>query len=178
MKRIILVTGGARSGKSSFALRFCENEGARRIFVATATSADEEMRERIERHRKERSPVWETIEEPEEIEALIDTLDNEGNIVLIDCLTLWLSNILLKAVEGGENYKELLEQRVLKLAEKIREVEKMKLIMVTNEVGSGIVPENPLGRLFRDIAGIMNRAIATVSDEVYFVVSGIPLKIK
>ncbi|WP_127568585.1 bifunctional adenosylcobinamide kinase/adenosylcobinamide-phosphate guanylyltransferase [Paenibacillus xylaniclasticus] len=176
-----LITGGARSGKSSFAERYAARLAKRGFYVATATVEDDEMSERIGRHRQQRESSgfqWTTIEEPrrlaERLNALmcdIDTAGGEPPVVLVDCLTLWLTNYLL-AYEHEPI--ERLEQEIDKLAQAVAAY-RYPLLLVTNEVGSGIVPAYPLGRTFRDAAGRMNRIMADACERTFLVVSGIPV---
>ncbi|MBI4715563.1 MAG: bifunctional adenosylcobinamide kinase/adenosylcobinamide-phosphate guanylyltransferase [Nitrospirae bacterium] len=175
--RIILISGGARSGKSDYALRIGEEISGRRIFVATAellrdpsgSILDFEMAERIRRHRKSRSQGWETVEEPVELAACLDARGAEAQVMVVDCLTLWLSNLLERDMEAGA--------RVSHLCEVLRKAS-VRVILVTNEVGMGIIPDNPLGRRFVDLAGAMNREVARAADRVYLMVSGMPVKVK
>ncbi|WP_152394923.1 bifunctional adenosylcobinamide kinase/adenosylcobinamide-phosphate guanylyltransferase [Paenibacillus guangzhouensis] len=174
----ILVTGGARSGKSSFAERLCAMYGDRGIYIATAQLYDDEMRERVAMHRAERDQAafeWKTMEEPYELIALLSDLEG-SKMILVDCLTLWLSNILLRC-EADPNANELVKQQIDQLVELVRHYAGT-LIFVTNEVGSGIVPEYPLGRQYRDLAGYMNRKLAEVCEQVYLVTAGIPIELK
>jgi adenosylcobinamide kinase/adenosylcobinamide-phosphate guanylyltransferase len=171
MAGTILITGGARSGKSSYALRNAGDLWGRKAFIATMQPIDAETRERIEMHRAERGEGWETFEEPLEVPSLIRQLSEEYGTVVIDCLTLWLSN-LMQAERDVEAETEAL-LRVLR--------EKLftgGIILVTNEVGMGIVPENELARRFRDQAGMLNRRVAEVAEEVYLMVAGSPLCVK
>lgn len=179
-----LITGGARSGKSSFAERYAAKLADSGIYIATAAIGDEEMRERIERHQRQRQEgafQWHTIEEtlalPERLRALNelgDTAVSDGHkplVVLVDCLTLWLTNTLL-AYEHEP--AERLDQEVDRLVEAVAAY-RHPLLLVSNEVGSGIVPAYPLGRTFRDAAGRMNRKLAAVCQRTFLVVSGIPV---
>lgn len=162
----VFVIGGARSGKSSFAVKLAERHGGRRTYIATAEALDHEMEERIRKHKDERGPFWETIEEPKDIVGNLD----RGGVVLIDCVTLWLSNLLGAGLDDGAVITEA--KRLVKgFAGK-------DVIAVSNELGLGIVPENKLARRFRDIAGKVNQILAEKADEVYFVAAGIPLKMK
>lgn len=172
MGRIVLVGGGARSGKSRFALeRACRDLGPR-AFLATATAGDEEMARRIERHREERaSRAFETIEEPHHVPEAIRAAAGYGAIVL-DCVTLWLSNLLV----AGEDSRAILDQ-VDRLVAGIRE-SPAEVILVTNEVGMGLVPETPLGRAFRDVAGEAHQVLAAASDEIYFAVLGVVVRLR
>ena len=174
----ILVTGGARSGKSGFAERFMQSLTDRAVYVATGQAFDEEMQERIVLHKRQRLEsgyTWETIEEPYDLPVLLERLSG-GGAVLVDCLTLWLSNVLL-AVEGFDERQTLVEQEITRLEKSISAFEGT-LILVTNEVGDGIVPEYALGRLYRDLAGRMNALIARQCEQVFLVTAGIPIELK
>jgi adenosylcobinamide kinase / adenosylcobinamide-phosphate guanylyltransferase len=165
---IVLITGGARSGKSRRAEARARAFPGRPVYIATAEALDEEMRERIARHRARRRSEWIEREVPLDlVKALIET-DGSG-ARLIDCLTLWLSNLL----HAERNW----EQAVSELADALSR-QQSPVIMVTNEVGLGIVPDNALARAYRDAAGHMNQAMAGVADEVEFVVAGLPMKLK
>ncbi len=168
---ITFVLGGARSGKSRYALNLAENHSGSKAYIATATALDEEMRERIERHKQERSGEWITFEEPVNIPSLISNINRNYDVILLDCLTLWLSNILLSEKDVEIEIKRLID--VLFTSRNASSI-----FIVSNEVGTGIVPENALSRRFRDIAGFTNQKIAEIADEVYFVIAGIPLRIK
>ncbi|MGG6313890.1 bifunctional adenosylcobinamide kinase/adenosylcobinamide-phosphate guanylyltransferase [Paenibacillus macerans] len=190
---IVTVTGGARSGKSSFAERWIMKHAQAAVYVATGQSFDEEMKARIALHRQQREHngyAWTTLEEPLRLAELLSGLGERtgepvssaslaaaGPVVLIDCLTLWLSNVLLAAED----------QPVPADTAALREIERLAaaaaafpgtLVMVTNEVGSGIVPEYPLGRQYRDLAGLLNRMMAALSDQVFLVTAGIPIELK
>ncbi|HBA26533.1 MAG TPA: bifunctional adenosylcobinamide kinase/adenosylcobinamide-phosphate guanylyltransferase [Nitrospinae bacterium] len=172
MNKIIFITGGARSGKSNYALKTAESIGKIRGYIATAEALDDEMLERIEIHRKSRGNGWHTMEEPKNLLNLFDSLQIKYDVLIIDCLTLWVSNLM----EDGLDDKD-----ILKITDKFSKkivAYKNNIIIVTNELGMGIVPDNPLGRRFRDIAGKVNQIMASVSDEVHFMISGIPVKIK
>lgn len=167
----LLVLGGARSGKSSWALRYVEQNYPRPFYLATATVEDEEMAERIRRHREDRGDKWSVVEEPVEVPRTLEGLWVEAGAVLVDCLTLWLSNLVMRwGPEGVEPYMERMEEAILK--------RKRPLVAVSNEVGLGIVPGEPLGRLFRDLAGSMNQRMAALADRVVFTIAGIPLVVK
>lgn len=170
-KRIVFVGGGTRSGKSAFALSLARRLGQRRLFLATAQPGDDEMRQRIERHRRDRGTDFDTIEEPLAVAQAIQQ-HADYDVVLLDCLTLWLSNLLL---EGNE--PSIILQRVEELTAVLAR-RSLHAVIVSNEVGLGIVPETPLGRTFRDIAGSAHQRISTAADEVYFAVLGIMLRIK
>ena len=167
----ILITGGARSGKSDFAMSLA-NEFSRKIFLATAQPLDEEMAERIEKHRLGRGTEWRTAEEPLELVEAMQKLSSETEIIVIDCITLWITNLLMR---GAGN--ELVITRLDELAETVSSFP-VPLIIVTNEVGSGIVPENKLARDFRDLAGLANRKLAVACNRVVFMVAGIPMLLK
>ena len=163
----ILVTGGARSGKSRHAQALAEGLGAERIYLATGTASDAEMAHRIRRHQADRGPSWRTIEAATDVVPHLSA----GPVVLLDCLTLWVSNLLH---HRGE--RSLDDDR----AALVRAVEEAQnhIILVTNEVGLGIVPMHPLARRFRDEAGWLAQDLARVCDEVHLCVAGLPLKLK
>lgn len=173
----VLVTGGARSGKSSFAERYAATIAPEGLYVATAHAYDEEMEARIRRHRREREErdfPWTTEEAPY---ALVETLRQaKAPVVLVDCLTLWLSNWLLR-MEGHPLADRLLEEKIEELTAAFRELER-PVILVTNEVGSGVVPEYKLGRVFRDLSGRMNQRLAREADQVFLVTAGIAVELK
>jgi adenosylcobinamide kinase/adenosylcobinamide-phosphate guanylyltransferase len=166
---VTLVLGGARSGKSRYAERLIETAAARGTYCATAEPGDAEMAVRIAAHRARRGPFWHTIEAPLEVASVILTEAAIDRPLLVDCLTLWLSNLLLadKCVEA--------ESAALSAA--LREAAG-PVVLVANEVGLGLVPETPLGRRFRDAAGRLNQEIAALADRVVFVAAGLPLVLK
>ncbi|MCP4296772.1 MAG: bifunctional adenosylcobinamide kinase/adenosylcobinamide-phosphate guanylyltransferase [Proteobacteria bacterium] len=169
--KITLVTGGSRSGKSTFALSLAE-PFSNKAFLATAQAFDKEMETRILRHQKEREDRFRTIEEPIEIANVIQRIHQTNEIMIIDCLTVWLGNLMHKFSDVEGDYSQIKElYRVL-------EEPPCDLIIVTNEVGLGIIPSNELSRKFRDYAGLLNQKVASLSDDVYLTVSGIPVKIK
>ncbi|MGO4106746.1 bifunctional adenosylcobinamide kinase/adenosylcobinamide-phosphate guanylyltransferase [Paenibacillus sp. YAF4_2] len=196
---VMLVTGGARSGKSSFAEQLAARLGEGGIYLATSRVWDEEMAERVEMHRRSREQgdfKWETIEEPMELPRRLRELASEAAkqivlgqkppVVLVDCLTLWLTNLLLE-VEEREQSESAVEQHpvpAIWMGEQIDAFIRAAseypypLILVTNEVGDGIVPAYPLGRRFRDEAGRLNQRIAAASEKVFLVTAGIPIEIK
>jgi adenosylcobinamide kinase/adenosylcobinamide-phosphate guanylyltransferase len=164
-----LVLGGARSGKSSFAEQLSESIGLTKIYLATATAGDDEMHARIAQHRKQRGAGWTTVEEPL---ALVDALTREatvGRVVLVDCLTLWLSNLMF-----AERDPEIEAKRLVRFLD----VSRYPIMFVSNEVGLGLVPETPLGRAFRDAQGRLNQIIAAAVPNVAFVAAGLPLWLK
>jgi adenosylcobinamide kinase / adenosylcobinamide-phosphate guanylyltransferase len=171
MSRLLttLVLGGARSGKSAFAEQLIGDSGLARIYLATATSDDDEMKTRIAHHRFSRGDGWITIEEPL---ALVDALTREathGRAVLVDCLTLWLSNLMF-----AERDPEIEARRLTRFLD----VAKYPVVLVSNEVGLGLVPETPLGRAFRDAQGRLNQIVAAAVPQVVFIAAGLPLWLK
>lgn len=165
---IILVTGGARSGKSALAETIVARFGGARIYIATAEAGDGEMAQRITAHRDRRGPGWHTVEEPLDLTGVLARTEGQG-ARLVDCLTLWLSNHM---AEGRPT-----EPAVAALCAALRAT-RGPVVLVTNELGLGIVPENALARRFRDAHGWMNQAVAAMADEVWMAVSGLPLRLK
>ena len=166
---IVLVLGGARSGKSVYAERLVAESRLEAVYVATATPGDPEMAERIAEHRRRRGAAWRTVEAPEDLESTLASEAGEGRAVLVDCLTLWLSNLMLAGAD--------VERRGAMLAETARKVAGLR-VFVSNEVGLGLVPETPLGRRFRDAQGRLNQAMAAAADHVVFMAAGLPLVLK
>ena len=171
MADVIYVTGGARSGKSSFSLEFAERYG-KKAFLATAEPFDEEMAARVEKHKEERGSDFFTIEEPVYIYRALREIPENIDVVLVDCLTVWAGNLLYKLEP-----KEAIMSHVERLLDVLQNPP-CNIILVSNEVGMGIVPENAMAREFRDIAGIINQKVAGVSTEAYFLCSGLPVKLK
>ncbi|GLR84389.1 bifunctional adenosylcobinamide kinase/adenosylcobinamide-phosphate guanylyltransferase [Bradyrhizobium iriomotense] len=165
---VVLITGGARSGKSQRAEARARSFPGRPVYIATAEALDAEMAERIARHRARRGDDWIERETPLDLVAALDATDGSG-ARLVDCLTLWLSN-LLHAERDWSGEAALLAAALRR--------QRSPVILVTNEVGLGIVPDNALARSFRDAAGLLNQVIAEVADEVEFVVAGLPMKVK
>ena len=165
---IILITGGARSGKSVRGEARARAFPGRPVYIATAEALDAEMRERIARHRARRGNEWLEREAPLELVAAINATDG-GGARLVDCLTLWLTNLMLAEIDW--------EKETSALAEALAR-QNSPVVLVTNEVGLGIVPDNALARRFRDAAGILNQMIARAADEVEFVVAGLPMRVK
>ncbi|MFZ0257085.1 MAG: bifunctional adenosylcobinamide kinase/adenosylcobinamide-phosphate guanylyltransferase [Gammaproteobacteria bacterium] len=173
MNRNILVIGGCRSGKTAHALALADSFGvADKTYIATCVPLDQEMRERVDTHRRERGEGWITRETPLALAEVIMATAGENRIILVDCLTLWLSNLLM---EGLAN--ESLEDRFRELAKALGEA-RGPIILVSNEVGAGIVPENTLARRFRDLAGKLNQIVAGASDQVVWMVAGIAVPVK
>ena len=169
---MIFITGGCRSGKSRYALDYANRHFSKKLFLATSEALDEEMAQRIENHKKVRGPEWQTIEEPVEIVNKIKEHGGDGKIILIDCLTLWLYNLLMR---WGDDLRIIDETG--KLTNIIKQ-NPASFILVSNEVGMGIVPADPLSRRYRDLLGTMNQRIAEALNTVIFMVSGIPLFLK
>lgn len=167
--QIALVLGGARSGKSSFAQALAENETGDLIYIATAQAFDAEMTERIARHRSDRGPRWQTVECPLGLADAIAEHQGEGKTILVDCLTLWLSNLML----GDHDIAAAVSDLITGLKDS-----SAKVVLVSNEVGQGIVPDNALGRRFRDEAGWLNQAAARAATNVWFVTAGLPQQLK
>jgi adenosylcobinamide kinase/adenosylcobinamide-phosphate guanylyltransferase len=172
MAKITLILGGARSGKSSYALRLAKKSGGRVAFIATCAPLDKEMEERISLHKKSRPSYWQTFEEPKDIVLLLKNIGAKFDTILIDCLTLMVSNLMM--TKKKEDIIEKKFKDILSALDKI----KARVIIVSNEVGLGIVPSRKLGREFRDIAGRINQLVAAKADNVFFLIAGIPLKIR
>lgn len=172
MGKLIFVTGGCKSGKSKFAVSIAKKTKGKILFIATCIPKDKEMKERVKLHKLERPKNWDTIEEEKNVSDLIKKVKDKYSCIIIDCLTILISNFLLE----GKN-KKYIEKEVEKIARISRE-SNAEVIIISNEVGSGIVPENKIAREFRDIAGIANQKLAEFANGVYLVVSGIPIKIK
>ncbi len=172
---LILVTGGSRSGKSGWALARAGRCEGPRLFVATAQAFDDEMARRIEAHKKARPAGWELTEEPFDVPGAVTAGVTRCRTVVVDCLTLWMSNLLLRQESFGEAEAA---RRAEELAAACAAAPGATIIVVTNEVGSGIVPDNELARRFRDCAGRANQVIARAADEVQLLVSGIAVRIK
>jgi adenosylcobinamide kinase / adenosylcobinamide-phosphate guanylyltransferase len=171
-KESVLVLGGARSGKSAYALQRAQEWEGRLVYLATAEGKDEEMRKRIARHRaRRRSRRWETIEEPLEVVWQLKEMDDSIGVVVLDCVTLWVSNALLN------NQEAELENQVAELIEEIPLLP-FHFLAVSNEVGLGLVPDTPLGRGYRDLLGTVNQRLAQACKEVVFMTAGLPMKIK
>lgn len=172
MGEIIFIVGGARSGKSSHAMRIAKESGKRVAFVATCEPKDDDLKKRVALHKRSRPGSWKTFEEPEKVARLVTKIGRKFDVVLIDCLTLLTSNLFLKG--SGERSIRAETSSILAAIKK----NGSRAIIVSNEVGLGIHPETKLGRDFRDIAGRVNQLVAKGSDQVIFMVSGIPWRIK
>lgn len=173
MKDTLFVIGGCRSGKSKYALDAAEGmPGDKKIFIATCLPKDEEMKQRIARHQEQRSQTWTTVEEPVHLHESITKISRKATVILVDCLTLWVTNIML---EAGDAKK--IESHVSKLKHALTAAD-CPVILVSNEVGTGIVPENKLARQFRDVMGQVNQAVAQYANKVVWMVAGIPVTIK
>ncbi len=169
MRRITLVLGGARSGKSRYAEDLARRHKARPTYIATAEITDEEMRDRIARHRKDRGARWRTIEAPLDLVAALRQADGSRCFTLVECLTVWINNLIYH----GRDVADEVEHLRAGLARS-----KGHVVVVANEVGLGIVPDNALARRFRDEAGRANQAIADAADEVVFIAAGLPMMLK
>jgi len=167
--KTLLVLGGARSGKSRYAQHLAETSGARPVLIATAQAHDAEMRARIARHAAERGPNWTVVEEPHALAKALAREAQPGRVVVVDCATLWLSNLMLREADLAKASAEL--AGALKVLGG-------PAILVSNEVGGGIVPENALARRFRDAQGSLNQALAGVCEAVVLMQAGIPVRIK
>lgn len=171
--RSLLVLGGVRSGKSRHAQAAAEaalaQTGDRLVFIATAQAFDEEMTERIARHRADRGAAWVTCEAPIDLVGAIRREDRLGTVILVDCLTLWTSNLLLQQIDIAFATDALVAQLARSEA---------RVILVSNEVGYGIVPDNRLARLFRDAAGTLNQRVAAAVSQVDLVIAGLPMRVK
>lgn len=178
-RHLILILGGARAGKSSYALRLAEEHervsNATVCFIATAQALDDDMAERIARHRAERPPHWRTIEEPYRIDEALENTTGSG-VVIVDCLTLFASNWLLRY--GDEQESEQVVHHITDRFLMAARLRRQTVICVSNEAGLGVVPETRLGRTFRDLLGRVNQEFARSADEVYMLVAGLSLRLK
>lgn len=173
MNGTTLIIGGSRSGKSRHALELAEQtSGPLRIFIATCVPHDGEMRDRVARHKAERSPAWTSLETPVALVETVAEHSRKADVILIDCLTLWVSNLLM-----GNDDTQILENHLKNLTVALGRAE-CPVMLVTNEVGTGIVPENKLARRFRDLAGFVNQRVAESAEVVIWMVAGIPVVIK
>lgn len=186
MSKIVLVTGGARSGKSTYAESYLKKTGNVIGYIATGVAFDIGMEDRIKKHIAARPSEWETFEKPTNVYELIPEVSMKCDTVILDCITVMINNIMFERTDinwdkVGYDVIDIIEDNIQnQLSKLVAEIRKTDLnfVMVTNELGMGIVPENRLARIYRDIAGRANQYLGKISDEVYFVVSGIPMKIK
>lgn len=168
--RHILVLGGARSGKTSFAERLAMGLGNHPAYLATAEALDAEMRDRVRAHQDQRQGRFTTLEEPLRLSPALRKASAQHDVILIDCLTLWITNLLLAEEDVAAAVEEL--------ASTLAGIEPTRVILVSNEVGLGIVPDNALARSFRDLAGSAHQRLAEICEDVYFVAAGLPLTLK
>lgn len=166
---VTLVLGGARSGKSRFAEQLLDREPRNRVYLATAEILDDEMADRVRHHRTQRGDAWRTVEAPLDIAAVLTETTDKGDAVLVDCLTLWLSNLM-----GAQRDIEVETAQLIAALPQLGG----PVVFVANEVGLGIVPDNALARAFRDQAGRLNQRLAAAADQVFFIAAGLPLKLK
>lgn len=183
MKRgkFVFITGGARSGKSSFAEKMATCMGKDVTYIATAEALDEEMVARVAAHRSRRPLSWRTIEEPRSVGAVLEKVGDQDGVILIDCLTLLITNLLYSPAADGAAKEQDRDEKVLAEIRHLAQVAhdcRADVIIVSNEVGLGVVPAYPEGRLFRDLAGWSNQIMANKADHAYFLVSGKALDIK
>ena len=173
MKKKIFVLGGCRSGKSGYALEAAQKfPGENKVFIATCIPRDDEMKLRVARHQQERSRQWQTVEAPLYLPEAIIEAGGKAGLLLVDCLTLWINNLLMENHDSEQilNQFQSLTRAVLSVT--------CPVILVSNEVGTGIVPENQLARLYRDLVGSANQIVAECADQVIWTVAGIPVAIK
>lgn len=170
MTNHVLILGGARSGKTSLAEQLASTIGKQPVYLATAEALDAEMAERVASHQRQRAGRFTTIEEPLELSEAIEEAAGEHDVILVDCLTLWISNLL----GAGRDVAEAVEE----LAEVLETTRHSRVILVSNEVGLGIVPDNALARSFRDLVGWSHQRLATICPDVLFVAAGLPLALK
>lgn len=185
MSKIILVTGGARSGKSGFAESLCREQNNSTAYIATSVAFDDEMKERVRKHQESRPKEWKTYEIYKDIYSIIDEIGEKHDTVIMDCVTLMVNNLMFtygidvdkatsKELDELENY---IRDQIEKLLDAVKKTN-LYFVIVSNEIGMGIVPANKLSRIYSDFVGRANQLIGKYSDEVYFVVSGIPMKVK
>lgn len=184
--KVVLVTGGARSGKSTFGEKYIAELATRIAYIATAIPFDEEMKSRIDHHRTSRPQHWTTVEQYFEIDRILPDIAVEHNGIILDCVTLMVSNLMFESTDidwaapAPAAVNRLQEKAITQAKDLVMALRKASLngVLITNEIGMGIVPENPMARAFRDVAGRVNQCLAEMSDEVWLLVSGIPVKIK
>ncbi len=185
--RLILIMGGARSGKSTLAERLAAGSGKSVAFIATATASDEDMQDRIARHRASRPAEWTTIEEPLDLVHALKEASTVADVILLDCLTLWLANWMgqqeFASIQDDVSLKNTVTESVLAATDALLATvkilgEEKTVVIVSNEVGLGIVPMHPLSRAYRDTLGLANQCIAQAADHVYLMVAGLAVDIK
>lgn len=177
--KMVLILGGARSGKSTYAQNLAAQTGGRVLYVATAEAGDAEMQERIAAHRAERPPDWQTLEAPRQVGQALLPLAAQVDVVLLDCVTLLASNVLISFPESASlaEIQHTMDAEIDALLEACQRSQAL-WVMVSNEVGLGLVPPYALGRTYRDVLGRVNQRLAQVADEVLFLVAGLPMRVK
>ncbi len=175
-KRLTLVLGGVRAGKSSYAQRLASEGGGRVLFAATAQAGDPDMAARIQAHRRDRPADWDTLEEPIDLVGALSGVANRYNTVLLDCLTLWVSNLLLRSADVDSSRAGILTETEWLLD--VYRRGSASWVVVSNEVGLGVVPPTRLGRVFADELGRVNQLVAAAADDVYFMAAGLPMALK
>ncbi len=175
-KRLTLVLGGVRAGKSSYAQRLASEGGGRVLFVATAEAGDSDMATRIQAHRRDRPPDWDTLEEPVDLVGALSGVANRYDTVLLDCLTLWVSNLLLRSTDIDSSRTGILTETEWLLD--VFRRGSASWVVVSNEVGLGVVPPTRLGRVFADELGRVNQFVAAAADDVYFMAAGLAMPLK
>ena len=176
-KELTLILGGVRSGKSAFAVSLAKKMGDRVVFVATAEAGDEEMRRRIEQHRRARPPGWRTLEAPAGVGEALQAEMRRAEVVIVDCLTLLVANVMAEERDSGPRAAARVAGEVGSLLERFADGT-ASMIVVSNEVGMGVVPAYASGRQYRDLLGTANQLIARVADRVYWMVGGLPVEVK
>ncbi|MFW6174738.1 MAG: bifunctional adenosylcobinamide kinase/adenosylcobinamide-phosphate guanylyltransferase [Chloroflexota bacterium] len=176
MGQLTFILGGARSGKSAFGARLADDGGSV-LFVATAEAHDEGMRQRIEAHKRERPPNWDTLEEPTRLLATLDSAPRGHDVILLDCLTLWVSNLLIRHEEDPAAALDMIDGEAERLLERIQDSDS-DWIVISNEVGLGVVPPTAIGGVYRDALGRVNQAFARQADTVYLMAAGLALDLK
>jgi adenosylcobinamide kinase/adenosylcobinamide-phosphate guanylyltransferase len=176
--QLTLILGGARSGKSTYAEKLATEMGQRVLYIATAEAKDVEMAERIAAHRLARPATWQTLEAPRHVGDALSTLERRPDVMLLDCLTLLVSNIILELESEPQTTIEAVIETEIQSIMTTRKNLDVPLIVVSNEVGLGLVPDYPLGRLYRDVLGRANQYLASLADQVFFMVAGLPLTVK
>ncbi len=173
MGKLTFIVGGARSGKSTYALGLAEkNKNVAFVATCACSDSDPEMVRRIELHKKERPSHWKVFEESRNVASLLKEIGSQFDVILVDCLTLFISQMLVETVE-----EDVIKNQAQEIVHAVKKI-KARVIIVSNEVGLGVVPEYPLGRQFRDLSGRINQLMAREADEVFFMVSGLPLQVK